>query len=608
MRHLATSPLCARRGSGQGHSRKYLVGMTSRASFDAARAGRADTIVSRFLDRAARDPERNVCTVFPMGALNSLGTMNWGDWATRARACAGSFLAMRLEKGSRIAIYSSNRELWPVAALAAAMTGAVSIGLAIDNEPEELRAQVDDADPAVVIVDTLARLKVLRSVQGQLRKPFAIVCDDLEPLRASSAESLFEWESWLRDGARALEQYEPLRALLATRLETLAPHDVASITYKRRTTVGVMHSHAAVLKTAAAITDAFSITHEDRLAVEGPFSDALESAVGIHVPILSGSPIALVEHGGEVLHAARLHGATVVCGSEATLDEINFKLSRTRMNHENLREAVIPALGRDCRMLLFASDGVSTGAGDDLRAAGVALATVYGIEEQVCICRNGPDDWHSDAVGEVFPGVEVRLSNVGELEVRRGLMTSVGYREKMSAFQDRFSDDGAWLRTAQRFERVNLNGHANVLRAIGGIADIIKLPGGASTNAVSLEAALASIPHVAHAVCSGAPDQSLVAVLSLRRREVEAWALSQGVVAPWAALVEHPLVYDALARGVAEVNATREGHERVSAFASTDLEFSVHTGELDFRGQVNRPTVLARFEHVFAELHNRRHH
>lgn len=575
--------------------------MTSRAAFEAAQAGRADTIVSRFLDRAARDPERTVFTVFPMGALNSLGTLNWGDWATRARAFAGSLLAMRLEQGARVAIFSSNRELWPIAALGAAMAGTVSVGIAPDAEQPEMVAQLGDCDPAVVVVDSLARLKQVRAAQAELRKTFTMVCDDLEPLRSSTAESLFEWELWLRDGALALQQYEPLRARLTERIETASPHDVVTISYKPGTSVGVMHSHEAVVRTATAISDRLAVTLGERLTVEASFSNPLERAVGLFVPIFTGSSAALVEHAGDAMHAARLHQSTIVCGSEGMLDELSHKLSRTRMNHENLREAAVPLLGETCRLLLCATNGMVIDVGADLHTAGIALATVYGTVEQVCICHNGPNNWQPDSPGATFPDVEVRLSEVNELEVRRGVMTSVGYFQREREFHQQLTDDGRWIRTGDRFELVNKQS----LRFVGHIGDVLRLPHGAATNALGIEAALCELPHVAHAVCYGAPDQFLVAVLSLRRKELEAWALKRGVVAPWTALVDHPLVYEELARGIAEINASRALHERVAAFAPTDLEFSVHTGELDFRGQLDRPAVLARFEHVFADLHNR---
>ena len=136
--------------------------------------------------------------------------------------------------------------------------------------------------------------------------------------------------------------------------------------------------------------------------------------------------------------------------------------------------------------------------------------------------------------------------------------------------------------------------------------DMLKFSSGRLIAPNPIESSLAALPLVAHAVCDADGMNSLVAVLSLDRRITVAWAFARGVVAPWEALVEHPLVYEELARGVAAVNAKYEPGEQVNAFAPTDLEFGVHSGELDDSGALVRPIIASRFRHVFAELHQTR--
>jgi|GEM_PF-3168681 len=574
--------------------------MNSRASFDAAQSGRADTLVSRFLDRASRDPERVAYTSYPMGALNALGTLRWGEWAARARAVSGSLLALHLERGARVALYTDNRELWPVALMGVAMTGAVAVPISPDATHAELMAQLRDSEPAVVVVDTIARLKILRQAQAETRQTFTMVCDDLEPLRASTAEGLSEWDSWLKAGALALQDYEPLRHELAKRVEATTPQDIFTILYKPGTQTGVMYSHDAVLAMAAALTRDLGFAYSERVAIAQSFSHGFECAVGIFATIYAGTSVALVERADDTLRAARLHESTIVCGSEAVLHELNHHLSRARMQHENLREAASLQAGTQCHMVVLESDGLATDTERDLHNAGIALTTVYGVAEQRFICRNGPQHWRDDSIGEPFSETELRIDQHGQLQVRRGPMSSAGYFRREHEFQQQLTPDGGWLCTGDCVERVH-----GAMRLVGTVADLIMLPGGAAISTRDIESALCALPHVAHAICLGAPDKPLVAVLSLRRKEVEAWARSLGIVAPWAALVEHPLVYEQLARGIADINQRRDPHERVSAFAPTELEFSVHTGELDDAGQLNRAVLLSRFEHVFADLHHR---
>ncbi|MBC8087602.1 MAG: AMP-binding protein [Phycisphaerae bacterium] len=574
--------------------------MTSRTSFDAALAGRADTIVSRFLDRAARDPERVVFTVFPMGALNALGTLTWGDWASRARNVSGALLAQRLGKGARVAVYASNRELWPIALLGAAMSGAITVMLSPDATKTSLMAELQDCSPSVVIVDTIARLKLVRQVQAESRQTFTIVCDDLDPLRTSTAESLFEWEAWLKSGALALETYESLRQEFAERVDWVVPGDIIAIAYKPGTSVGVMYLHEAASAMAVTLTRDLNMTLADRIAVARSFSGVFECALGVFAAIHAGASVALVESVSDALRAARLHESTIVCGSEDILLEMNDHLRRARMNQENPRASASLLVGAQCHTMVCVSEGLATESECDLHGAGITLATFYGIPEHALICRNGPDNWYDDSIGEPVSDA-VRVDYYGQLQVRRGPMSAVGYYCREDEFQRQCEPDGSWLRTGDRVEQLE----DGALRLVGRMADLIKLPGGVSTSTDDIEAALCSLPYVAHAVCHGAHDKPLVAVLSLRRKEVERWARVQGIVAPWAALVDHPLVYDELANGIARINALRDQRERVRGFAPRELEFNIHTGELDQAGHINRAVLLGRFEHVFADLHNR---
>lgn len=143
-------------------------------------------------------------------------------------------------------------------------------------------------------------------------------------------------------------------------------------------------------------------------------------------------------------------------------------------------------------------------------------------------------------------------------------------------------------------------------RIVGELNEMLKFSSGRLMVPHPIEASLTALLLVAHAVCDADGVNSLVAVLSLDRQAVVEWALTRGVVAPWEALVEHPLVYQELARGVAAVNAQHEPGERITGFTPTDLEFNVHTGELDDSGGLVRSVIASRFRHVFAELHQHR--
>lgn len=575
--------------------------MPSRATDNAAMLDRADTIVSRFLDRAARDPERAAYSVFPMGARFSLETVTWGEWASRSRAVAGALLALRVQKQQRVVIYADNREVWPVATLGAAMVGAITVGIAPDASASELLAQLGDCDPSVVVVDTIARLDQLRAAQVTLQRPFSIVCDDLEPRRANAREGLFEWQSWLKTGGQALAQDEVLRDELTARVAAVSPHDVLNIAFKPGTAIGVMFSHASSMAMAMALTDRLQLTIRDRVVVAPSFSQPFACVVGMYSALFTGATAALVEHASDALTASRVFQATLLCGSASLLQDLRPALESTQISAIHLRANLPDLLGESCRMVLIASDAPMNHAALNVSRAEIEVAAMYGTPEHPCVALNGPANWTHDALGHPFAQTETRIGRFDELQVRRNAMSSVGYFRREETFRQQLSEDGDWLYTRHRVAHMP----SGALHYVGPVSDIIELPEGAAAHSLTVEAALSALPLVAHAVCKGSRDRPLVAVLSLRRTEVEAWALRHGVVAPWEALVEHPVIYEELSRGVATINASLDGLQRVAQFAATDLAFSAATGELETTGELNRPVLHSRFEHVFEDLHAR---
>lgn len=575
--------------------------MPLRASFDAALSGRADTLVSRFLDRAGRDPERIAYSVYPLGALNALGTLRWGEWMMRARGAAGSLLAHRIAKGERVAIFAANRELWPIASMATSIAGLVTVGLHTNTSQDLLREQIRDCRPAVVIVDTLARLKMIRAVQLELQTPFAILCDDLEALRSSVAESLFEWDTWIKRGTNALEEYDSLRDELGQRVQLIRPDDIASISYRAGTTLGVMYTHASEVANASALATELKFDFADRMVVADTFCNPFDRAMGLGVPVYTGLTVSLVETPAEARGAARQQRVTHVCASHAAYDAASRELAVASQDDSDLRTVVATHFGAECRAFVMSAECVRTDSERDLDRAGVRLTTVYGVPEQTLVAFNTADDWHDDSVGRPFAGVAVRVGAREELQIKRSAYSGAGYFGKSVEFDDMLSADGEWIKTGRRAAWVD----GNALRITGNTADTIELAGGGVVASIDIEQALSSSPLVAHAVCSARSGESLVAVLSLDRPRVEAWARHQGVVVPWEALVAHPVVYEALTRHVDAVNAPRRRAEHVIAFMPTEAAFTQQSGELNSFGQLNREALLARYEHVFAELHAR---
>ncbi|MEP6832921.1 MAG: AMP-binding protein [Gemmatimonas sp.] len=569
---------------------------------DPSAVNRADTIVARFIDRASSDPERVAFTTYPMGALQALGSFKWGDWITTARAVGGALLARHAERGERVAIFADNRTIWPVAAMGIAMCGLVRVAIPPNGSVDDVFAQLEDCGAIFVIVDTVARFKMLRSIVHRLSRSITIICDDLEPLRSSVAEGMSEWDTWCRFGAQALIDYPSLRDRLSERLDNTSAEHCASITYALGSHVGIARTYETIMADALALVDALHLTFRDRLAIAPSFCQPFAHLLAIEATILAGDSVALIEHPSGAFDAARHFEATVFVGDERALAHVRDRLAVARTGDGYVRDAACEILGRYCRLATITNAVFSLEFQRDLSNANVSLATVYGSRWQTCICINGPEHFDDGAIGKAFDDVALRIGDHSELLVSRNAHSASGTCTRSDESDLDFTSDGLWIRTGHCVER-SMSGS---FRIVGEMKDMLEFITGRRLSSHAIETLLTNLPLVAHAVCQADGANSLVAVLALDRSNVEAWAFQRGLVAPWEALVEHPMVYEELARGVASVNAQRDVGERISAFAPTELEFSVHSGELDESGALVRSVIESRFRHVFAELHQHR--
>ena len=562
-------------------------------------AERPHSIVSRFLARAARVPEREAYRLYPTGAMKPLGTLTWGDWVAGARSVAGALLAHKAQTGDRIAVFANNRALWPIAHLGAAMVGVVTVGISPGIDATQLEAILLDADPSFVVVDTLARLKSVRAAQITTRQAFMILCDDLDPLRSSTAEGLFEWERWCDEGASALNSYPALRATLTARLDAIAPDDVLVLDYNNDFVAGAELSHANASASTETLCQLLSLSDEDSTVVFQSCADAMGRTLAIYALVECGWSASLIESANEVFAAAEREHPTVFVGTQWAFEKLSDASDTAAKTGGSARAAVASLLGERCRIAVLTGEGFPHRITGALRRAGIELLSLYGKPAHLCICAGAPRDFDNVSIGKIIRGNVVSIGAFDELLVQRNAQTARAfYNRPMDTFQA-FTSDGAHYRTGD-IGSVAIDGTVQLMGRVGAL---VTLRTGAKVDVSQIELALQQTPLVEYAVCFGEAQDYVVAVLSLRQSAVEKWAHAQGLVAPWTALVQHHLVRDELARAVASVNAARLGSAQVRKFAVTDGEFAVATGELSAGHTLVREVVDAQFRHIVDELY-----
>jgi len=351
-------------------------------------------------------------------------------------------------------------------------------------------------------------------------------------------------DEWLTGAAEA-----DLAAASAVRVP---PGAMAAIVYTSGTTgrpKGVMLSHRNVVSNVFAILEATQIRDDDVFLSFLPLSHTLERTAGYYLPILAGAAVAFARSVPLLMADLqtvrptflisvpriyeRAHGALRdAVGTQwvrRALLWLTVTLGWRRLEYAQHRASRPSLLARGVWPLLdaYVAAPVRVGFGGRIRAAvaggaplpaavarpflslGLPLLQGYGLtESSPVIACNTPEDNDPGTVGHPLPGVEVRIGDRDELQVR-GDNVMLGYWRRPEETASVLEPSG-WLHTGD--QTVLESGR---IRIKGRIKDIIVTSTGEKIAPADLEAAILEDSMFEQAMVVGEQRPFLVALLVL---------------------------------------------------------------------------------------------
>ena len=412
--------------------------------------------------------------------------------AAAAGRVAGRLRARGARPGDRIALALPNGWRYAVAYYGIQLSGAVAVLVNTRFAPPEIEYVLADSGALSVVTD------------AELAPRVPAVCPhwDVGELVAPGPED--------EDG-----EWPGL---------SLAGRDVANILYTSGTTgrpKGAMQTHGNLVFNAGTVASVFGVTEADRTLVVAPM---------FHATGIASQLVGFGAHGGTCVFQPRFRPAGM--REALAAHRITFFAGVTAMIQLMLADpgfdpAGLPALRTVCFggapvAPAFLAEAVE-------RLPGVTFANVWGLTEATSIvtCALGAE-WEKRpwSVGRPVPGVEVAVSEDGELRVR-GPVVTAGYWNLPQATAQTFTGD--WLRTGD-VGRVDDDGYVQVLDRL---KDMI-IRGGENIYSLEVESVLVQHPSIAEVAVVGVPDPVFgervraVAVLRpgerLALEELRAWA------------------------------------------------------------------------------------
>ncbi len=563
-------------------------------------------------------------------------TLTWRQLGETVREVALGLLALGRQKGEAVALLSASRPEWLQADFAIFSAGCTTIPVYPSYTPEQLAYIVNDSGARTLIVEDPAQLAKALEARGKM--------DSLEQIVVIQGyegreRSVHTWEELRRMGRDSAER---LKSVLADRVASTRPEDVATIVYTSGTTgppKGVVQTHANHLASLNSVAQIIKIGPGDVHLLFLPLAHSfarLEGFIGVH----RGLTTAFAENldkVGDNLKETRPH---FICSVPRVFEKVYAKILagveagspvkkkifhwamgigrqvsqlqqakqpipggltiKHRVAHKLVFAKLHHALGGRLRFAVSGGAPLSREIAEFFHAAGILILEGYGLTETCpALTFNREENFKFGSVGQALPGVELKIAADGEILARGGNIATKGYFKKPEATAEVF-EAGGWFRTGD-IGKIDEDGFLFITDRK---KDLIVTAGGMNIAPQNVENLLKGDPFVSQVMVYGDRRPYPVALITLNPDELAKFAKEQGILATDpASLAKNPKVVERVARIVEAKNADLQSYAKIKKFAILPEDFSQDNGLLTPTLKVKRKGVTEKYQKIIDSLY-----
>ncbi|MET4119998.1 fatty-acyl-CoA synthase [Bradyrhizobium sp. JR1.5] len=437
-----------------------------------------DTI-GRSLDQAARRWSDREALVSPSHGVR----WTWREFAERVDALAAGFVALGLERGERIGIWSLNRPEWTLTQFAAAKAGLILVTINPAYRLSELEFALHKVGCSAIVTATAFKtsnyMDMLNTLLPELAtaKPGQLRAARLPDLRiviqigGPACPGTIPFDEVA--GMAGLPHREQLAALGAS----LQFDDAVNIQFTSGTTgspKGVTLTHHNILNNGYFVGRAMRLTEADRICIPVPLYHCFGMVMGNLASVTLGATMVYPGEGFDPLATLRtieqekctaLYGVPTMFIAE--LDHSEF----SNFNLTSLRTGIMA--GAPCPIEVMKRVNSEMNMGEVTIAYGMTETSPVSFQSAV----DDPLDRRVSTVGRIHPHVEVKVVDLdgkivkrgerGEL-CTRGYSVMLGYWEEPEKTADVLDANG-WMHTGD-IAIIDDEGYCNI---VGRIKDMV---------------------------------------------------------------------------------------------------------------------------------------
>jgi len=232
-------------------------------------------------------------------------------------------------------------------------------------------------------------------------------------------------------------------------------------------------------------------------------------------------------------------------------------------------------------------------------AMGVHVRVLYATTEGNVVSGTGPKDFDFQTVGPIYPGVDIRISQAGEI-LLRGDPIFKGYHKDPEATAERIDQDG-WFHT----------GDAGYIDDKGRLIfwdrldELMELAGGEKFSPQYVETRLRFCPYIEDAFAIGDKDKGFVtAIISIDFNNVAKWVEDRNIpYTTYVDLSQKPEVRELIQVEVKAVNENLPDFAKVKSFINLHKSFDADEGELTRTRKLKRAPMMERYDAIIRAMY-----
>ncbi|MEM8658105.1 MAG: AMP-binding protein, partial [Pseudomonadota bacterium] len=517
---------------------------------------------------------------------------SWTEAGAEVDALAKGLIGLGLNAGDHVAIIGRNRPQLYTAMVSIQTCGAIPVPLYQDAVAEEMAYVLDHCGARYVIAEDQEQVDKVLEINDRLPGLEQILYLDPRGLRKYDHTHLHKLEEVAAAGRASDNDMD-----LARRAEALDADSTCVMLYTSGTTgrpKGVVLSNANIILTAKNSAEFDDLSATDSVLAYLPMAWVGDFIFSMGQAYWTGFCVACPESEHTMQHDLREIGPTYFFAPprffEGLLTNVMIRMEdagrlKKWLFHRYMEVAkrVGPALldggtvsgaerlaYRLGGLLVFgplkntlglsrvrvgytAGEAIGPEIFEFYRALGINLKQLYGQTEASVFITQQPDGQvRADTVGTPTPGVEIRISDSGEVFYRSPGVFQSYYKNAESTADTK--DSEGWVATGDAGFIEEGSGH---LKIIDRAKDVGKTADGRMFAPKYVENKLKFYPNILEAVVFGAGREMCTAFLNIDLTAVGNWAERNNIAyASYQELAAHPQVYAMFQEHVEEVNAS----------------------------------------------------